>query len=232
MFGLEITKKQKILVFTGVPIGVMCFLFYLLLALFEGEGDRSIAMPTGGLTSSIFDSQNQTYKGEEALKEKHSFQQIPYTIDTVDGAKAMVGNGSIYEHAPFYFYYSELKKHTDLETVLKEELSSVLLYGANPSLTDINVLYEEKGFVNGCEAVFYVMEVTAKKDTENVTQYVALYRLHLDASVYETEWEMLVGCMSGDYSTEGLLALKTLSFSSVGSLKLDETAKKRIEGNK
>ena len=227
--GIKMTKKQKMLLLAGIPVGLICLLFYLILAFFEKEAEIPVSMPNGGLSSSIFDSQNQTYKSESAFQARHTFLHVPYTIDTVEGQKVMVGNGSVYEHAPYYFYYSELAPDADIVEVLKEELSSVLLFRAKPQHTKVEVLHKEQGFVNGCSAIFYMLRITAT-DGENLqTKYMALYRLHLDPSVYETEWEMLVGCMSQDYSTEGFLALQTLSYSSIGSLKLDEKAQKRIE---
>lgn len=229
LFTLEMTKKQKILVQAGIPVGVICLLLYLFLAIFDPEPVTAVILPTGGLTSSIFDSQNQTYKSEAAFGTKNSFINVPYTIDTIEGQKAAVGNANVYEHAPYYFYYSELMQGADLETVLQKELTSILVINADPKQTQIEVLYEESGFVNGCRAVFYMVKISASDGDMQKTKYMALYRLHLDDSVYTTEWDMLVGCMSEDYSTEGLLAVQTLSYSSVGSLKFDEKAQKRIE---
>ena len=229
LFGLEMTKKQKILVLTGITVGVIGLLLYLFLAFFEQKPVTAVAMPKGGLTSSIFDSQNQTYKSEAAFQTKNSFINVPYTIDTVEGQKAVVGNASVYEHAPYYFYYSELQQGADLETTLKNELTSILVMNAEPKETQIEVLHEESGFVNGCSAGFYMIKISVAAGDMQKNKYMSLYRLHLDDSVYATEWDMLVGCMSEDYSTEGLLALQTLSYSSIGSLKFDEKAHKRIE---
>lgn len=229
LFGLEITRKQKRMVFIGIPAGVLCLFMYLLLSLFEQDFVSPVYMPSGGLSSSIFDSQNQTYKSEESFKNKNSFRNVPYTIDTIEGKKAVVGNACVYEYAPYYFYYSELMQFADLKTALKNELTGILLFGAEPEQTQLEILYEETGFVNGCSASFYMIKITAKDGETEETKYMALYRLHLDNSVYETDWDMLVGCMSGEYSTEGFLALQRLSYSSIGSLKLDEKAQKRIE---
>lgn len=224
--GLDIIKKQKKIVLIGIPVGLLCLLMYMLLSFFEQE---PVYMPNGGLSRSIFDSQNQTYKSEEAFTVKNSFQNVPYTIDTVEGQKAVVGNASVYEHAPYYFYYSEIRQEVGMEEALKNELSSILLINADPRETQLDVLHEEKGFVNGCNANFYIIKITAREKEVQDIKYIALYRLHLDDSLYETEWDMLVGCLSEDYSTEGLSALQMLSFSSIGSLQYDENAKKRIE---
>ena len=232
LFGLEVTKKQKIMVVLGIPVAILCLILYLLLAFFESEPVTPVYMPSGGLTSSIFDSQNQVYKSEAAFKTKNSFQNVPYTIDTIEGQKAVVGNANVYEYAPYYFYYSELKQDADLEQVLKDELTSILLISASPDQTQIEVLHEESGFVNGCNATFYMIKITAKDAGAQAAKYMSLYRLHLDESVYVTEWDMLVGCMSEDYSTEGFAALQTLSYTSIGSLKFDEKAHRRIEAGK
>lgn len=232
LFGLEMTKKQKRMVLAGIPIGILCLCLYLILAFFESKPQEPVYMPSGGLTTSIFDSQNQVYKSEEAFKVKNSFENVPYTIDTIEGQKAVVGNASVYEYEPYYFYYSELKQGEDLEEAIKRELTSIILYKANPDQTQVEILHEERGFVNGCDAVFYVVKVSAKDAGSQITKYMSLYRLHLDESVYVTDWDMLVGCMSDDYTTEGLAALQTLSYTSIGSLKFDEKAHKRIEAGK
>lgn len=229
VLGLDITKKQRVMILIGVPIGVMCLFLYLILTFFEQEPEIPVLLPKGGLSSSIFDSQNQIYKREDAFTAKHSFVNVPYTIDTIEGQKATVGNACIYEHAPYYFYYSETTQGVDVGSVLKEELTSVLLFHADQNLTRVDVLYEEDGFVNGCKANFYVVQITANDNVMQVSRYMTLYRLHLDPSVYETDFEMLVGCLSDNYSTEGLQALQTLSYSSIGSLKLDDKALKRGE---
>ena len=59
VLGLELTKKQRAMILIGVPIGVMCLFLYLILTLFEQEPEIPVLLPKGGLSSSIFDSQNQ-----------------------------------------------------------------------------------------------------------------------------------------------------------------------------
>ena len=134
LFGLELTKKQKNMVLAGIPIGILCLCLYLFLAFFESEPQVAVYMPSGGLTTSIFDSQNQVYKSEEAFKTKNSFQNVPYTIDTIEGQKAVVGSANVYEYAPYYFYYSELKQAEDLEEAIKKKNSNAQYMKENPLL--------------------------------------------------------------------------------------------------
>ena len=229
VIGLEMSKKQKNFVVIGLPVAVFCLLFYIVLSFLGVKPKDRVELPKGGLSKSIFESQNLVYKSEEAFQQKNSFQNIPYTIDTVQGQKASIGAANVYEYAPYFFYYSELKEKTDLFSVLQKELTSIVSISATPERTQIEVLYEEDGFVNGCAAKYFVLKVTVTDMQPQKTTYLSLYRLHLDESIYITNWDILVGCMSEDYSTEGLAALQTLSYSSIGSLRLDEKTLRKMQ---
>lgn len=229
VLGVEMSKGNKRTVYICTSVAVICLIVYLVLALFEKPPAVQVLMPSGGLTESIFDSQNIVYRAEKSYTVRNNFSHIPYSMDTVDGKTASIGNATIYEYVPFYFYYSEIKEGTVLEDVLRMELTSVLSVSAKPEQTELNVLMKESGFINGCIADFYVYQVKVHDEKETKEQYLCLYKLRFNPSIYSTDWSMLVGCISNDYSTEGLDALQTLSYSSLHTLRYDAAAAKTIE---
>ena len=76
LFGLEISKKQKRVICIGIPIGILCLSMYLLLSFFQKE---PVYMPEGGLSSSIFDSQNQTYRSVKSGRDTDKWKDTGLT---------------------------------------------------------------------------------------------------------------------------------------------------------
>lgn len=232
LFGIKMDKKVKIRIIVCGVLSVLCLAFFIVLGFFTMPEVVVVDLPSSELSQSVFDSQNMFYEEVDGYSVINSFQNVPYTISTVNGPKASFGYGNTYKYEPYYFYYSEIKQEDVLEEALKAELTDVLLLSAEPSDTTIRVLSEENGYLNGCHASFYVLELNAKKENLQTTAYMCLYRLHFDESIYETEWDMLVGCMTeGAYTTNNLSNLQIFAKSAISTLKydkaLDEIIKKR-----
>lgn len=228
LFGLKMSKGSKRAILICIPLAIFSLVCYLVLGLFEIEKTVEVVYPSGQLSESIFDSQNLEYKSEEAYSVQNLFQNLPFSVDTVEGKKASIGNANIYQYEPYYFYLSEMKEKDSLIDTVKAEMTGVVSIAADPNKTQVEVLKEETGYVNGCKADYVLCKLTVSGN-EVRTRYMCIYRLHVDESIFSSEWDILVGCMSQDGTSQGLSALQTLSLTGVETLRLDEEAKRNFE---
>lgn len=227
LFGIPMDGKTKAVIILCGILAVFCILFYILLCFVPNKEEIVVELPGGGLSQSVFDSQNMEYVSVNGFDEVHSFEKIPFTIDTVSGQRADIGDGAVYASAPYYFYYSEIKHNEDMEDTVKKELTDVLVLSADSSLTQIECIKEESGYVNGCEAIYYLLKVSVNSEKEPVEAYLSIYRLHINDVLYKSDIGLLVGCMACDmYSTEGLEALQTLSYSAITTLRYSKELEK------
>lgn len=219
LFSIPMDRKTKHLVIICGILAVFFLILYIILCFFAVEEEMPMVYPQSGLSQSVFDSQNMVYSSVEGYSNVHTFGGAPFTIDTVDGQKAVIGGASIYQSGVYYFYYSELDSGEDVAARLRSELTAVLLLSADALNTSVAILAEERGYINGCEATFYVVELTALEGNDSVTRHMCLYVLDVNDVIYGGDKKLLVGCMGGNmYSVEGLEALKQLAFKDIYTL--------------
>ncbi len=227
LFSLPMERKTKYLIIICSILAVIAILLYIILCFFSVEEEVSVVYPSSGLSQSIFDSQNMVYGKVEGFSKEHVFSGAPFTIDTVDGQKAVIGNGSVYQSSPYYFYYSTLDGLEDVSARIRGELTGVLLLSADPLSTSVVMLAEESGYVNGCDAKFYVAEIDAVSGKESEKGFMCFYVLDVNDVIYGGEKKLLIGCMSKESEIQtGLENLKQLALANISTLQY----KSELEG--
>lgn len=223
--------KSKVIIIICSVFAVAFLALYIVLGFFKPVVVEELYYPSGGLSQSVFESQNMTYLQTNGYSNKHSFWNVPYTIDTVSGKRAGIGNGAFYQSEPYYFYYSELPVGGDMVETIKKEMTDILSITANESDTTVQVLSEGSGYINGCSATFYVLSVAAGQ----VNSSVCVYRMHISDGIYKSDYDLLVGVLDKNLAvtTETLNNLYTLVSKSVYTMQynkeLHESITKRME---
>lgn len=216
LFGLPMPKAGKVTVLLALPAATVCLVIYLLCVAFEPAHVEVTSLPESGLSDSIFDAQNMLYASVDGLNVKREFSMIPYTIDVVEGKCAVVNKGVIYESGAYRLYVSESEGGVSTTEKLKQELTSVLSINASSANTTVSYLLEESGYKNGCYAEYSVSEIMTQ---DGVKSYLVLYRLSIDRSIYETENDIYVGCLTNQYTTKELLNARALASAQLGTLR-------------
>lgn len=220
----EVLDKKTIWILcVCIPLAFLFLGFYLYLGTIASNQKAVVEYPSGKLSHSVFDYQNLQYQSMNGYGKRHVFSGLPFSMDTADGKKAIVGNGTVYDYGGFYFYLSKASLNKDTTECIKEELTDILLMSANKEETTIELLYEESGYINGCSATFFLYRIVARTPKEDAQAYLCLYRLHVNDAIYKSDSDLLTGCMAYDaFSTDSLKDLRDLAWGSVCTLRFDE----------
>lgn len=200
-----LNKSQKIAIMILAPVIVVLLIIVLVLGVFKKPEPVTVEYPHGSLSDSIFASQNMQYIPNEAFSRVHTFDLIPYTIDTVDAECATVDTGSVYVSGNHYFLYSQVPKETNTKDILKEQFSQILEYGSMPSESTVDVLLSERGFIDGFTAEYQLDHMAVSSGDEINDAYIVLYRLEVDDDdELEDNYDILVGVVTNEFTTESL----------------------------
>lgn len=230
LFGIPVRKEVKGKVILFLVLAVLCLFLYIVLMFFDKPIVVEYQMPGGNLSQTLFDSQNMEYKKVDGYPTKHAFNGLPFTIDTISGQSAKVGNGAVYNSGDYFLYYSEMGSEEQITEVVKRELTDVLLLAGEKERTILEIKKEENGYINGCEATYYMMQVNAYRDKESVSAILCLYSLKVNEDIYSTEKYMLVGCLSTALvSQEVYDGIQQLAHMSITTLNLDKERVKEFE---
>jgi len=205
---------------------VMFTAIVIVLGFFVQSEPEVIIYPKGDLSNSIFVSQNMEYVPNDSFTLTHELTNIPYSFDTIDAQKAVIGNGSIYEIEPYYIYFSELQKEEVSLDMMEKHLSGVFKYGVSKSDVECKILIKENGYLNGCEVeyLFFRLHVSG----ENA--YVASYRLSISEEVDNTVNEdILVGCITRSHTTQDVTNIKSILDLVTHTLQYSKNAAYRLE---
>lgn len=237
LFGIPVEKKVKTRIVLCSIFAALFFLIYIILSFFyEPKVENvSVLIPNSGLSQSVFDTQNMTYSTVADYTAKHTFKNVPFTIDTVLSQSAKLGNGEVYNSGEYYFYYSDMDKNEDIGSVLVNELTDVLLLGGDKESTTISTVFTDNGYINGCEGVFYILNMTACRDSSVVNGSLCIYELNVHDAIYDGDRKLLVGCLTiGDVAVNTYENLCTLAYANVATLQYSEAIEKSLknEANK
>lgn len=180
----------------------------------------TVDFPECELSGSIFDSQNMEYKESQLLSNRVSFEHMPFYVDMMPGSIAHIGNGTVSYLEHYYQYISEVERGQDILASVKQELKDVLLYGVNSEDVKLTVLEQKNGYINGCSATYYLLQVFVDVPDSGVKPtYLFLYKLLPHEMVYpDSSSYLLVGAFTQQYTTEELSTCKRIADAAVYTL--------------
>ena len=230
LFGIPMRRDVKVKTIVFMCLAAVCLLLYVVLLFFDKPVQVELRVPASGLTQTLFDSQNMEYKALSGFPIKHTFTSMPFTIDTLEGQSAKVGNGMVYNSGDYFLFYSEMTDAEQVVDVIKEELTDVLLLAGEKERTLVEVKTQERGYVNGCEATYYIALVTAYRGEESATASLCVYSLKVNEDIYKSDKVLLVGCMStAPLSQETYDGIQQLSYMNITTLQFKKDLVKELE---
>lgn len=199
---------KKILIILGV-VAALLSVFIVVLSFFKVEEPEVIVYPESNLSDSIFVSQNSEYTGNDSFAQKYACSYIPYTVDTVVSGGAAIDTGTAFSAGNgYYFFYTEIPKDQETAPVVAEQFSHVLKYEASEEDTYYWLLKEDKGFINGFEANYQVIQVVVdgEDDALAAEAYILLYRLTIaDTDDWEDTHDFVIAVASTNTITNEIL---------------------------
>jgi len=222
--GLAMSRKTKVCLIIAISLAALCILLYLISGFFVVKEPKAVVIPKGQLSDSVFDLQNMKYVPMSGLNRRYFFAGLPYSVDVADGEFAKVGPADFLNSEPYYFYYNVISREEVLQDAMENQLSAVLASGEREVVIDI--ILEETGNMNGCSGTYWVASATV---LDEEPYYLCLYRLHIDESIYASENDIVVGCISKGYTTENLANLQMLAKASVETLRYDADRARELE---
>lgn len=224
--GINYTYKSFVLTWCFIILSIVSATIYVVCGYFMPQMEKTVSYPSANLTESIFDAQNMVYSQTSGLDDTYLLPFIPFSVDVPVGTRAFVGDAMVVNSGSFNFYYNVMDSDTDVVNALKTGYSRIISIDAKTDSCVVSVLSTQKGFINGCEAVFYILAI----DIEGApTHYISAYALRITESVFKSDKLIVLACMSTDYSTEGLLNLQAFSEASVKTLQFDRKYANELE---
>ena len=214
-------KKSKLpisVIFAGVA-GVLCIIVYAVLEVHARRIPEEIIYPQSGVSDSIFELQNMNYEEVGGFSDTITLEGVPLQVDAASGVEANVGGATIRENNGYYFLYAVADPDKTTEKLLGDSLTEILSPSANPSKTTVVPLDAEDGNLHGCHASYCLFELAAEDGSES---WIALYRLQVDETFGEIDKDIILGCMSGTCSTDGLSNLQRFARAMVGTLRVED----------
>lgn len=227
--GLSMSKKSRLVLIIATILTAICLFLYVISGFFIPKEPEIVLIPDGQLSDSVFELQNMSYTSVDGLYRKYSFANMPFTVDVSDGELAKVDGADFLYNNPFYFYYNIMLPQDDISAALLSQVVNVIVPGYNGNDAQITLLREEKGNINGCSANYAIYCI---KIPDVIETYACIYRLHVDDTIYKSEYDMIVGCISEGYTTENLANIQALSHSTVGTLRYDSERARELGKNK
>ena len=204
---MDRNAKTKLIVLT--ILAVLIGIIVLILGLFQKPEVEHIVLPKGGLSKSLFDSQNSKYTASDAFPNQHMCTNIPYTIDTVAADGALVDTGIVYPtETGYYFFYSEVSKIESTSNCVGRQFAKVLNFEFDPSKVLVETMATESGFLNGFGTEYQVVHIKVPDmDGKEKDAYLTTYRFILDTS---EQYDLILGVATGVLSNDTLAQAKAL----------------------
>jgi len=161
------------------------------------------------------------------------FKHVPYKLDTITSANAIVGNGAVYAQNDYYFYYSEINKKDTMSAAITREFSQVMKYGISPDLCTTSKIRSEEGFMNGFCVVYEISKVSVPADSGAVgtkDAYMLSYRLEInDSDNIADNIDIIIGVATNTLSTDALAKSKQLLDASIMTVQYSNSMAADIE---
>ncbi|MCR5338211.1 MAG: hypothetical protein K6E75_06610 [Lachnospiraceae bacterium] len=205
-------KGAKVLL---VILAILCIVmigFYVFLNQVNKEIPKELEFPESGLSQSIFDSQNTKYTPDAALNGKHYFSRSPYSVDvaTTDAAKVSE-YGMVYKISDtMYFYMTEFAQGTNVESVIRSELSQAVMIDADASMTAIDNYVYDEGYLNGFKGDYYIDGMTVTNGTRSASVYLVGYTLTITDKTLDHGYKMFTGVMLANSDTQSYASAKSI----------------------
>lgn len=209
-------KMPKSVYVTAI-LAVLLLGIYVVCGFYETAPTEEVVYPDAGLSDSIFELQNMTYAPVAGLDETIALDGIPFEVGAVSGSEAVVGGAKVRTNNGYYFLYDVAQASESTEGIIKNSMTGVLSSSADALATEVVLLDSASGYLHGCNAAYGLYSV---KTADGQQGWLCLYRLKVGETIHETDREIVLGCMSKAYGTQGLANVNGFARAMVSTLRM------------
>ena len=213
------SKTKRQLIILGIVFAAL-IIFILILDANKPPEEEVIEIPEGGLSESLFDSQNPDYVKSESFPRTVELTHMPYTYDTIDEDGAVVGTGTIYQAGDYYLYVAEVPKNVRTSTEVTDQFSKALKIDASTDTAGFVNLKQNTGFINGHGAEYEVDYVSVQDGRTLSGAYILCYRLEIEEE--PKECDLIVGCATVNGTNADLQNCQAIANALVYTVQYDE----------
>lgn len=213
-------KKTKTQIIVLAIILAAILIFVLLMDTLTPKEKEVLEVPEGGLSDSLFESQNPDYVKDELLPVSVACKNIPYLYDTIESDGAVVDTGIIYPTDGAFIYVSEIPRTSSMSSVISDQFSKALKFDAAMDNVGYVTLKNQQGFANGYTAEYEADYISVQDDTNLSGAYIIAYRLYVSTDEYP--YDLIVGCATTTGTSEALQACQQMGVRLIYTVRYDE----------
>ncbi len=222
------TSEKRIL-WIAIPLLVALIVLYVLVNAVYVEAPAEVVYPSGNLTDSIFEQQNNVYESNSSLPQTYEFKQSPYRVDVPAGEGATVGLGTIFKVTDDIFVYVTEYKDGDLiHDVMASQFPAALLINYVADNTRVTIQQNRTGFINGFTAE-YLADLIYVSDGISSAQAVVLgYGLVIPDETYAGN-HILIATGTTTINTDSLKACDAVLSAIMKTVRKDDGLDKAMQ---
>lgn len=196
-----ITKETRTkIIIAGIIVAVILFAYIFVAITYKPQVElEETVYPTGIMSESIFELQNMDPMDIDDYVVKYQFESAPVNCKLPKGTDAIINGNKVVECGTRYIFVGSVDNEGNLMDSLKKTLTPVISVKADEKQTEITILNQEDGYINGCSGTSYIVEVLVDGQTE---YYGAVYCVKPDESICGSNGYMICGCIGLGNTTE------------------------------
>lgn len=228
----KINMKKKLLI--GGALLTLAFLCLALLVLADGAAagrTQALSYPEGGLSDSIFVSQNGTYQKSDYLPVTRELSGIPFLVDLPRGTSATVGGAVIVKASQDLFaFVSEHDPSEGAAEVILREFPKAVMSDYDERFTYAEEKVSEEGYLNGHEVRYSFSRLVIANEAGAVTSHYAAYDVVRPGE--GTQESVLIAFVTTGQDDKSLKSAKAWLDATLRTLRRDEKLEKRRASEK
>ncbi len=223
-------KKGKIILIVLIPILVILLVLLSLIDVVYEPPKEVIVYPEGNLSNDIFTEQNNSYVPNANLTRTHSFEEVPYLVDTVDGNGATIGSGTVYRlNETMFAYVAEFSDPNTIQDIISSQFPAALISDYVPEYTTVVTQVDKRGYINGFSAEYLAETISVSNGAEKMDAVLLGYMLNLPENSLYAGKHLWIGVGTASLTNDNITASSMILDMMMNTVRLDEERAKKLE---
>ncbi len=223
-------KKGKIILIVLIPLLVILLVLLSLIDVVYEPPKEVITYPEGNLSNDIFTEQNNSYVPNANLTKTHSFEEVPYLVDTAEGNGATIGSGTVYRlNDTMFAYVAEYSDPNTIQDIISSQFPAALISDYVPEYTTVVTQVDKRGYINGFSAEYLAETISASNGAEKVDAVLLGYMLDLPENSLYMGKHLWISVGTASVTNENITASSVILNMMMNTVRLDEDRAKKLE---
>lgn len=220
-------KKKIALFFAFVFLALACLMLSIRAGRLASERVRELVYPAGGLSDSIFVSQNGSYQKSDYLSVTRELSGIPFYVDLPRGTSASIGHAVIVKASDDLFaFVSEHDPAIGIQEVILREFPKAVMSDYDEGFTYAEEKKGESGYLNGYEVRYSFSKLVIANKVGAVTCHFAAYDVVCPKE--EVEENVTIAFVTTVQDSEHFSRCKAWLDAAIKTLRSDEKLEREI----